>query len=248
MTRWQNGTYNKAWNSLFWSNHDQPRTVTRFGDVSTLEFHEKSAKMLAICLHMMQGRPYIYQGEEIGMTNCPFPSKDDYRDIETHNSYRQLVEVEKSVTHEDMLRYMLKSSRDHARTPMQWSYQKYAGFSDTKPWIMVNPNYIDINVENELENKNSILYTYQKLIQLRKEYDILTEGSYELIMDNHPQIYAFKRIWNNQELIVYCNFSNQCLEYDKTVLMDQKQVIISNYDDVQTILRPYEAIVYLQER
>ena len=129
LSRWQTGIYQQAWNSLFWSNHDQPRTVTRFGDTSIPLFHEKSAKMLAICLHMMQGTPYIYQGEELGMTNCPFPSKDDYRDIETFNSYHQLVEVEKSVSHEDMLRYMLKSSRDHARTPMQWNDQKNAGFS-----------------------------------------------------------------------------------------------------------------------
>ena len=130
MSRWQEGMYQKDWNSLFWNNHDQPRCVSRFGDTSSPLCHEKSAKMLAICLHMMQGTPYIYQGEELGMTNVPFNSLDDYRDIETFNSYKQLVEIEKSVSHEDMLRYMRKSSRDNARTPMQWDKEKNAGFSN----------------------------------------------------------------------------------------------------------------------
>lgn len=248
MSKWQTGMYQKAWNSLFWSNHDQPRTVTRFGNTSTPILHEKSAKMLAICLHMMQGTPYIYQGEEIGMTNCPFPSLEDYRDIETYNCYHQLVNIEKSVTHDEMLRYMLKSSRDHARTPMQWSNDIYSGFSDVDPWIMVNPNYHDINVENALSEYHSIFYTYQKLIRLRKKYDILTEGSFELLMKDHPHIFAFKRVWKHQEMIVYCNFSDQNLDYDKAVLYSQKKVLISNYEDIQAQLRPYESIVYLQEK
>lgn len=248
LSRWQTGIYQQAWNSLFWSNHDQPRTVTRFGDTSIPLFHEKSAKMLAICLHMMQGTPYIYQGEELGMTNCPFPSKDDYRDIETFNSYHQLVEVEKSVSHEDMLRYMLKSSRDHARTPMQWNDQKNAGFSDQQPWIMVNPNYIDINVEKEIKDKNSVFYTYQKLIQLRKELPIITNGEYKLLMAEHPSIYAYKRSDQHQELIVLCNFSNQEQTYDQSIIKPERQVLISNYNDVQKVLRPYESIVYLQKK
>jgi len=246
MSRWQVGLYQKAWNSLFWGNHDQPRSVSRFGDTSTETYRDKSAKMLGICLHMMQGTPYIYQGEELGMTNVPFQSLEDYRDIDSLNSYKQLVEIDKSVKHEDMMRYMRKSSRDNARTPMQWDTTTNAGFSDKHPWIMVNPNYININAENELQNKDSIFYTYCKLIQLRKEYEIITEGSYELIMKDDVKVYAYKRIWKNQELIVYCNFTDQISDYDKEHLLPDAKILISNYKDIDEQLRPYEAIVYIQ--
>ena len=247
MSRWQEGMYQKAWNSLFWNNHDQPRCVSRFGDTSTAFYHEKSAKMLAICLHMMQGTPYIYQGEELGMTNVPFKSLSDYRDIETYNSYKQLVEIEKKVTHEDMLRYMLKSSRDHARTPMQWNKDKNAGFSNQTPWIMVNPNYLTINAEDEINNSNSIFYTYQKLIQLRKTYEIITLGKYELMMKDNENIYAYKRLYKDEEMIVYCNFSNQEVVYDSSILNDEK-ILIQNYEKHQKgTLKPYESIVFYQK-
>lgn len=247
MSRWQEGMYQKAWNSLFWNNHDQPRCVSRFGDTSTAFYHEKSAKMLAICLHMMQGTPYIYQGEELGMTNVPFKSLSDYRDIETYNSYKQLVEIEKKVTHEDMLRYMLKSSRDHARTPMQWNKDKNAGFSNQTPWIMVNPNYLTINAEDEINNSNSIFYTYQKLIQLRKNYEIITLGKYELMMKDNENIYAYKRFYKDEEMIVYCNFSNQDVVYDSSILNDEK-ILIQNYEKHQKgTLKPYESIVFYQK-
>lgn len=247
MSRWQEGMYQKAWNSLFWNNHDQPRCVSRFGDTSTAFYHEKSAKILAICLHMMQGTPYIYQGEELGMTNVPFKSLSDYRDIETYNSYKQLVEIEKKVTHEDMLRYMLKSSRDHARTPMQWNKGKNAGFSNQTPWIMVNPNYLTINAEDEINNSNSIFYTYQKLIQLRKTYEIITLGKYELIMKDNENIYAYKRLYKDEEMIVYCNFSNQEVVYDSSILNDEK-ILIQNYEKHQKgTLKPYESIVFYQK-
>lgn len=248
MTRWQVGLYNRAWNSLFWNNHDQPRCVSRFGDTSTSLYHEKSAKMLAICLHMMQGTPYIYQGEELGMTNVPFDSLSDYRDIDSLNSYKQLVEIEKTVKPDDMLRYLRKSSRDNARTPMQWNQNPYAGFSDVEPWIMVNPNYQDINAQKALSDTQSIFYTYQKLIQLRKECDIITDGQYQLIMDDDPHIYAYKRVTSSQELIVYCNFTAQTLIYDTTALSQHAHIIISNYTQHnQGQLRAYEAVVYLQE-
>ena len=247
MSRWQEGMYQKAWNSLFWNNHDQPRCVSRFGDTSTAFYHEKSAKMLAICLHMMQGTPYIYQGEELGMTNVPFKSLSDYRDIETYNSYKQLVEIEKKVTHEDMLRYMLKSSRDHARTPMQWNKDKNAGFSNQTPWIMVNPNYLTINAEDEINNSNSIFYTYQKLIQLRKNYEIITLGKYELMIKDNENIYAYKRLYKDEEMIVYCNFSNQEVVYDSSILNDEK-ILIQNYEKHQKgTLKPYESIVFYQK-
>lgn len=247
MSRWQVGMYQQAWNSLFWNNHDQPRCVSRFGDTSSPLCHEKSAKMLAICLHMMQGTPYIYQGEELGMTNVPFNSLDDYRDIETFNSYKQLVEIEKSVSHEDMLRYMRKSSRDNARTPMQWNKVKNAGFSNQTPWIMVNPNYQTINAEAEMKDTNSIFHTYQKLIQLRKEYEIITLGKYELIMKDDENIFAYKRLYKDEEMIVYCNFSNQEVGYDTSILNDEK-ILIKNYEKHQKgTLKPYESIVFYQK-
>ena len=214
--KWQTGLEEKGWNSLFWGNHDFPRVVSRFGN-DREPYREKSAKMLAICLHMMQGTPYIYQGEELGMTNVPFNSLDDYRDIETFNSYKQLVEIEKSVSHEDMLRYMRKSSRDNARTPMQWNKEKNAGFSEHIPWIMMNPNYQTINAEAEMKDTNSIFHTYQKLIQLRKEYEIITLGKYELIMKNDENIYAYKRLYQNEELYVYCNFTDKEVSYDASI-------------------------------
>ena len=247
MSRWQEGMYQKAWNSLFWNNHDQPRCVSRFGDTSTALYHEKSAKMLAICLHMMQGTPYIYHGEELGMTNVPFKSLNDYRDIETYNSYKQLVEIEKKVAHEDMLRYMLKSSRDHARTPMQWNKGKNTGFSNQTSWIMVNPNYLTINAEDEINNSNSIFYTYQKLIQLRKTYEIIILGKYELIMKDDENIFAYKRLYKDEEMIVYCNFSNQEVGYDTSILNDEK-ILIKNYEKHQKgTLKPYESIVFYQK-
>lgn len=249
MTRWQEGLYQKAWNSLFWNNHDQPRCVSRFGDTSTSLYHEKSAKMLAICLHMMQGTPYIYQGEELGMTNVPFENLEDYRDIDSFNSYKQLVEIDKTVKHEDMLRYMRKSSRDNARTPMQWNEGNYAGFSDVEPWIMVNPNYKEINAKKALEDQNSIFYTYQKLIQLRQEYDIITYGKYQLIMEDDPHIYAYQRIDESQEIIVYCNYTNQELTYDDSYVHEDAEILIQNYDHHELgKLKAYEAIVFIQKR
>lgn len=248
MSRWQVGMYQKAWNSLFWNNHDQPRCVSRFGDTLTPFSHEKSAKMLGICLHMMQGTPYIYQGEELGMTNVPFESLDDYRDIESFNSYRQLVEIDKSVTHNDMLRYLRKPSRDNARTPMQWDDSQNAGFSDREPWIMVNPNYHDINAQKQLADPHSIFYTYQKLIQLRKDYDIITDGQYELIMADDPHIYAYQRKTSKQTLTVYCNFTNRYVTYDASFLQGDEDVLISNYDDHNVgHLRAYEAIVFIRK-
>ena len=244
--KWQTGLEEKGWNSLFWGNHDFPRVVSRFGN-DREPYREKSAKMLAICLHMMQGTPYIYQGEELGMTNVPFNSLDDYRDIETFNSYKQLVEIEKSVSHEDMLRYMRKSSRDNARTPMQWNKEKNAGFSEHIPWIMMNPNYQTINAEAEMKDTNSIFHTYQKLIQLRKEYEIITLGKYELIMKNDENIYAYKRLYQDEELYVYCNFTDKEVSYDASILNNEK-VLIQNYNQHQKgTLKPYESIVFYQK-
>ena len=172
---------------------------------------------------------------------------DDYRDIETFNSYKQLVEIEKSVSHEDMLRYMRKSSRDNARTPMQWNKEKNAGFSEHIPWIMMNPNYQTINAEAEMKDTNSIFHTYQKLIQLRKEYEIITLGKYELIMKDDENIYVYKRLYQDEELYVYCNFTDKEVSYDASILNNEK-VLIQNYNQHQKgILKPYESIVFYQK-
>lgn len=248
MTRWQTGMYNKGWNSLFLNNHDQPRCVSRFGDTSSKEYHEKSAKMLAILLHMMQGTPYIYQGEEIGMTNANFTNLTQYKDIDSLNAYHQLVEVEKTVSHEDMIRYLRKSSRDHARTPMQWDNTSHAGFSHHAPWIEVNPNYKDINVQASLDNPDSIFYTYQKLIKLRKKYDIIIEGKYELLLNEDENIYAYRRIYKDKELVVIGNMTSFDCQYDTSLVKQEHQVLISNYKNHHLgHLRPYEAIVFYQK-
>ncbi|GGK36483.1 oligo-1,6-glucosidase [Caldalkalibacillus thermarum] len=250
-SKWQTALDQEGWNSLYWSNHDQPRAVSRFGNDSE-EYREVSAKMLATCLHMLKGTPYIYQGEEIGMTNVRFEQIDDYRDIETLNAYRDLVQGGK-LSHEAMMKAIHERSRDNARTPMQWNDQKHAGFTTGTPWIAVNPNYKSINVEQALNDPNSIFYYYQKLIQLRKTYDVIVYGQYRLIMEEDEQIYAYLRQLGNQTLLVITNFSEEqpVFRLPDNVTYSSKQLLISNYnvdeqDEIrQTKLRPYEARVYL---
>lgn len=244
LSKWQKGLYQKAWNSLFWNNHDQPRVVSRFGDVSTAIYWEKSAKMLATALYMLQGTPYIYQGEEIGMTNVMFPDIKDYRDIESIQAYDIYVRKEKSISHEDMMRYLHKSSRDNARTPMQWSKEEQAGFSDVAPWIMVNPNYQEINVEKQIQDETSILQYYRKLLKFRKGNEVMLKGMYEELMETHPAIYAYRRIWKDEELLVICNFSKEQQAYDPKLTQDHEK-ILGNYDDeINGYLRAYECGVW----
>lgn len=244
LSKWQKGLYQKAWNSLFWNNHDQPRVVSRFGDVSTAIYWEKSAKMLATALYMLQGTPYIYQGEEIGMTNVMFPDIKDYRDIESIQAYDIYVRKEKSISHEDMMRYLHKSSRDNARTPMQWSKEEQAGFSDVAPWIMVNPNYQEINVEKQIQDETSILQYYRKLLKFRKGNEVILKGMYEELMETHPAIYAYRRIWKDEELLVICNFSKEQQAYDPKLTQDHEK-ILGNYDDeINGYLRAYECGVW----
>lgn len=244
LSKWQKGLYQKAWNSLFWNNHDQPRVVSRFGDVSTPFYWEKSAKMLATALYMLQGTPYLYQGEEIGMTNVNFPDIKDYRDIESIQAYDIYVRNEKNISHEDMMRYLHKSSRDNARTPMQWSKEEQAGFSDVEPWIMVNPNYQNINVEKQIQDETSILQYYRKLLKFRKGNEVIIKGMYDELMEKHPAIYAYHRIWKGEELLVICNFSQEQQTYDITLVQDYEK-ILGNYDDeVNGYLRAYECGVW----
>ena len=247
MSRWQTGMHGHATNSLFLNNHDQPRLVSRFGDVSTPLTYEKSAKLFAVVMHMAEGVPYVYQGEELGMTNVPFPSLSSYRDIETFNTYHQLVEVEKSVSEKDMLRYMHKSSRDNARTPMQWNDKQNAGFTEGEPWIMVNPNYPEINAEKEVADENSIFYTYQKLIEIRKKEPLVVEGTYELLYEDDPDLFIYRRYTEKEELVICANISQEMHTYDSDLIHEDSCVLYGNYDQPQPgVLRPYECVVYKQ--
>ena len=207
MTKWQNGLEGSAWNSLYWCNHDQPRMLSRLGDDSPA-FREVSAKMLATCLHMMQGTPYVYQGEELGMTNVPFGDIGDFRDIESINAYHELTG--KGVFDGDtMLQYLRYKSRDNARTPVQWDDSENAGFTAGTPWIMVNPNYKEINAARQTGDPDSVFSYYKKLIQLRKEQEIIVYGSYELLLPEHGQIYAYLRKLGEERLLVVCSFARE---------------------------------------
>lgn len=247
LEKWQHGLHQAGWNSLYWNNHDQPRVVSRFGNEG--EYRELSAKMLAICLHMLQGTPYIYQGEELGMTNVRFQHIDDYQDIETINMYKEKREL--GIAHEKIMTSIYAKGRDNARTPMQWT--KDGGFTSGSPWLKLNENSSSINAKAALSDPKSIFYTYQRLIQLRKEYDILTEGGFQLLLPDHPQLFVYKRQMDGEEWLIVANFSMEthdlgwgdCLvnrENNKWTLM------IANYDEPilesdSIRVRPYEAIV-----
>lgn len=247
LSEWQIGMHEgNGWNALFWCNHDQPRVVSRFGDDG--KYHKESAKMLATTLHCMQGTPYIYQGEEIGMTNPNFESIDEYRDVESINAYKILKKEGK--TNEEIIEILKHKSRDNSRTPMQWTGEENAGFTTGTPWINVAKNYPEINVEKALREEDSIFYHYQKLIQLRKDYDIITYGDYKLILDEDPNVFAYTRRWNEEMLIVVSNFYSE--EKEVSIPLDKEEnveILISNYKDSQKSwqslkLRPYESIVY----
>ena len=247
LTRWQKGLQDIAWNSLYWENHDQPRSVSRFGNDSD-EYREISAKMLATCIHMMQGTPYVYQGEELGMTNCPFNTLENFRDLESINAFHELTEQGK-MTEEEMMAAIGYKGRDNARTPMQWDDSANAGFSgaDATPWIMVNPNYTKINAKDQISREDSVFKYYQKLIKLRHESDLIVYGTYDLILDDDKDIYAYIRTLGDEKLIVYCNFSENTREVELPEEFTDGKILISNYNDAKVsekiTLRPYEAIV-----
>lgn len=250
LSKWQTQLEGKAWNSLYWCNHDQPRMLSRLGNDSG-RYREASAKMLATCLHMMQGTPYIYQGEELGMTNYPFQSLDEFRDIESINAYHELTEkgiVEK----EDMFRYISYKGRDNARTPVQWDDSQNAGFTTGTPWIPVNPNYTEINAKEQLGRRDSVFHYYKELIRLRKEHAIIVYGQYELLNPENEEVYAYRRKLNGQELLVICNFSENDIAYElpesENEKADEAQVLITNCGrtglEKQMLLKPYEASVF----
>ncbi|RTR36207.1 alpha,alpha-phosphotrehalase [Robertmurraya yapensis] len=249
LSKWQ-VEMNKGdgWNALFWCNHDQPRVVSRFGNDE--EYHNESAKMLATAIHMMQGTPYIYQGEEFGMTNPKFHDIDEYRDVESLNMFQIMKEEGRS--EEEILEILKQKSRDNSRTPVQWNDEKNAGFTTGTPWIPTAPNYKKINAEKALEDKDSIFYHYQKLIQLRKEYDIITDGDYQLLLEDHQDIFAYVRSNPHEKLLVINNFYGKetTFELPESLNGDSVEILLSNYQDsstdIQQIqLRPYESIVYL---
>ncbi len=243
LSKWQRELDGKAWNSLYWDNHDQPRIVSRLGDDKT--YRERSAKMLATCLHMMQGTPYIYQGEELGMTNVPFQGIEDFRDIESINAFRDLTG--RGMDEETVLRYIRYKSRDNARTPFQWDDSQAAGFTTGTPWIMVNPNYKEINAKRALEEKDSVFYYYQKLIHLRKQYPVIVYGHYDLLLPDSRQLYVYTREYEGDRLLTICNFTGQKVEYTLLDGFKDGEILISNTGRSQAEevlgLEPYEALV-----
>ena len=243
LNKWQYELEGKAWNSLYWDNHDQPRVVSRFGNDSE-QFRVVSAKMLATCLHMMKGTPYIYQGEEIGMTNVYFDRLEDYRDIESINAYHQYVDSG-LVTPEKMMSYLKLISRDNARTPMQWNSSKNAGFTTGTPWINVNPNYTAINTEAALADPDSVFYYYQKLLRLRHSLPIVVYGTFHGLLEDSETIYAYTRTLDDQTLTIACNFTDTEQPCD---LFENgfSEELISNYKEHKAgLLQPYEARVVL---
>ena len=248
LSEWQTGLHGKGWNSLYLNNHDQPRMVSRFGDDSTEALRSASAKMLGVLMHMMQGTPYVYQGEELGMTNVAFPDISDYRDIDTLNAWNEMT-GELGVSPEHMMACIHRRSRDNARTPMQWSAAPNAGFTTGTPWIGVNPNYETINAEAQENDPDSVLCFYRRLIALRRKLPIITEGDYALLLADHPQVFAYQRSWQGQRLYVICSFSAQTFDAPEILPYCGGRLLLCNYapdGDAQT-LRPYEARVYLVE-
>lgn len=241
---WQSGiSKGKGWNAIFWCNHDQPRVVSRFGSDKTETERVKSAKMLAIVLHLLQGTPYIYQGEEIGMTNLYLNSIEDYRDVESLNAYKIMKAEGRSEN--EILKVLQDKSRDNSRSPVQWDDSKHAGFTTNEPWIKVADNYKEINVEKALKDENSIFYTYQKLIKLRHEQNIITYGEVKPLLEEHKQLFVYERTLDNQTLFVVANFSEEPAELPISFDLEG-EVLIANNDTVSHIIEPYQAFAILR--
>lgn len=242
---WQiNMEKNNAWNAVFWCNHDQPRVISRFG--SDDKYHKESGKMLATLIHCLRGTPYIYQGEEIGMTNPHFKSIEQYRDVESLNHYQILQD--KGMTKEQALMILDVHSRDNSRTPMQWDDSINAGFTTGTPWIQTADNYTEINVKNSLEDKDSIFYYYQKLIQLRKNYDVIAYGDIKPLLREDKRVFVYERNYKGQKLIVICNFYPTTYEIELPYDLSNYKCILNNYKNEakakKIALKPYETLVY----
>ncbi|KQB84228.1 alpha-glucosidase [Corynebacterium oculi] len=252
---WQRGLYGKGWNALYWDNHDQPRAVSRFGD-DRPEFREASAKALATALYLQQGTPYIYQGQELGMTNVAFPRIEDYRDLDSVNWYRTVVEERGELSAREALARVHARGRDNARTPMQWNARAQAGFSGDKPqaqpWIAVNPGYPEINAEDQHGDPASVLNYYRRLLHLRKGplREVVREGTYEPLAAENPSVYAYRRAWGGALLVVAVNFTSREVECPREVCaaLEEGEALLGNYEEATTtsVLRPWEARVVLR--
>ncbi|WP_022795143.1 glycoside hydrolase family 13 protein [Marinococcus halotolerans] len=248
LTKWQKGLEGVGWNALFLENHDQPRSVSTWGNDK--EFWDKSAKCLATLYFLMKGTPFIYQGQEIGMTNAYFEHLKEYNDVATKNFYYHEKEMGKS--HEEIINIIKKTSRDNSRTPMQWNYSLNSGFSDGTPWLKVNPNYEKINVTKQIEEKNSIYNYYKELIQIRKNHLTILYGTYDLIQEDHPKVYAYTRTLEAEKILIVTNlFEEETFFTLPTSFMNYSfNLIISNYEEKKNnenealTLKPYEARVY----
>ena len=247
-SEWQKGMYNgNGWNATFWNNHDQPRALSRFGNDG--KYHNESGKMLATVLHGLQGTPYIYQGEEFGMTNPYFDDINKYRDVESHNIYK--IKEKEGLSNKEILDILMQKSRDNSRTPMQWDNSKNAGFTTGTPWIGIPDNYREINAEAALNDENSIFYHYKKLINLRKNEELMVIGKYEDIDLENEKVYAYRRVGDNGELVIISNFYENPVEFDvKGLNLNNAEVLLSNYKTEPEIskekifLKPYEAVIF----
>ena len=247
-SHWQQGMHNVAWNALFWCNHDQPRIASRFGDEG--EYRVEAAKMLAMVLHGMQGTPYIYQGEEIGMTNPHFTKISDYRDVESHNMYAELREQGRDA--DELLAILASKSRDNSRTPMQWSTDTHGGFTTGTPWIGLGDNVQSVNVRDALNDTDSVFYTYQQLIALRKAEPLLTWGNYLDLLAEHPSLWCYRREWQGQTLMVAANLSREPQRWETEACEGEWEIAMSNYPEAQSkpgamTLRPFEAVWWIQK-
>lgn len=243
MAHWQNELYNCGWNSLFWDNHDLPRIVSRWGN--DREYRVESAKMLAILLHGMQGTPYIYQGEELGMTNVQYDI-EDYKDCEIINMYHE--RLEKGYSKDEIMKSIYAKGRDNARTPMQWDDSANAGFTTGTPWIKVNDNYDKINAKSQVDDPDSIFSYYKKLVQLRKDYPVFVDGKFTLLLEDDENIFAYSRKNEEKTMIVVCNFFDKEIPMPLAKECEGMEVLISNYKDTSdmSVLRPYEARMYIR--
>ena len=243
LAKWQDSLYGCGWNSLFWDNHDLPRIVSRWGDDQN--YRVESAKMLAAVLHGMQGTPYIYQGEELGMTNVQFADIEEYRDIEIHNMYRERLDG--GYTRQEVMESIYAKGRDNARTPMQWNDQENAGFTTGTPWIRVNPNYRQINMEQERKDPGSVFSFYRRLVHLRKEEPIFVEGRFELLLPEDEQIFAYTRTLGSEQMLVCANFSGQPAKCGLIPQWKNARELLHNYEcDVKEELRPYEVVILIR--
>lgn len=242
--RWQQGLHGYGWNSLFLNNHDLPRIVSRWGDDG--KYRVQSAKLLATMLHGMQGTPYIYQGEELGMTNVKLPL-EQYQDVEIHNMYQK--RLAEGYPEEEIMRSIYAKGRDNARTPMQWNDEANAGFTTGKPWLPVNPNYTQINAQAALQDPDSVFWYYKKLVELRKSYAVFAQGDFTLLEENHPHLFVYQRCTEKEQILVVCNFAAEEVSWERPDEWKEAKALIANYPQpAQGVLRPWEAMILYRER